>query len=221
MNEELNDLGASGLRFFGAVTASLSHEIKNVLAIINENAGLLDDVSVLAKKGRPIDIERMERIAATLLRSVKRADDVVKNLNRFAHSVDSEMARVDLREFVSLACALFGRFASMRGVAFVTVMPDEAVPVTTRPFHLKQLLWRCFDYAMSTVGESKAATITVENSDSSPQLRFSGLRNPENGDARGFFSECDRAVMSFLRASISIDPQAGDLVVALPENMEG
>ena len=42
-----------GLQFFGKVSASIAHEIKNVLAIINENAGLLEDLTFAARKERP------------------------------------------------------------------------------------------------------------------------------------------------------------------------
>ncbi len=40
-----------GLRFFGMINASISHEIKNVLAIISESAGLMEDLLLLAQKG--------------------------------------------------------------------------------------------------------------------------------------------------------------------------
>ena len=40
------------LQFFGAVGAPISHEMKNVLAILNESAGLLGDFSRMAATGR-------------------------------------------------------------------------------------------------------------------------------------------------------------------------
>jgi hypothetical protein len=43
MSAKLEIVAETGLQFFGKMTASISHEIKNVLAIINENAGLLED----------------------------------------------------------------------------------------------------------------------------------------------------------------------------------
>ena len=43
MNHLLDEEMGTGLQFFGKMTASISHEIKNVMAIINESAGLLDD----------------------------------------------------------------------------------------------------------------------------------------------------------------------------------
>ena len=39
MNAGPNLVGQSGLTYFGRTTASISHELKNALAIIKENAG--------------------------------------------------------------------------------------------------------------------------------------------------------------------------------------
>jgi hypothetical protein len=40
------------LAFFGKINASISHELKNVMAIISETAGLLKDLSDMAATGR-------------------------------------------------------------------------------------------------------------------------------------------------------------------------
>jgi len=88
MADELGPLGWMGVRFFGRMSASISHEIKNVLAIINENAGLLDDFALMAEKGMPLDPRRLGKVAESLMKQVRRADAIVRNMNKFAHSVD-------------------------------------------------------------------------------------------------------------------------------------
>ena len=52
MPNTLDPLGEAGLRFYSKVSASISHEIKNSLAVINESAGYLEDVTLMAKKGK-------------------------------------------------------------------------------------------------------------------------------------------------------------------------
>ncbi|MCP3901564.1 MAG: sensor histidine kinase, partial [Desulfobacteraceae bacterium] len=37
--------------FFGKITASITHEIQNVLAIIKENAGLMEDFLLINQSG--------------------------------------------------------------------------------------------------------------------------------------------------------------------------
>ena len=44
MNVTQAKIGETGLRFFGKINSSISHEMRNVLAIINENAGLMKDL---------------------------------------------------------------------------------------------------------------------------------------------------------------------------------
>lgn len=56
-----NEAELSGIQFFGKMSASISHEIKNVLAVINENAGLLEDICFMADRGKPIDTPRLKK----------------------------------------------------------------------------------------------------------------------------------------------------------------
>ena len=56
-------LTRAGLSFFGAMTASISHEIKNRMAVINEQAGLLEDLVLMSKKGKALEAERLLQLA--------------------------------------------------------------------------------------------------------------------------------------------------------------
>jgi C4-dicarboxylate-specific signal transduction histidine kinase len=55
MKRDPDPIGDAGLQFFGRMSASISHELKNALAIIKENAGLLADYVAMMGKGTPID----------------------------------------------------------------------------------------------------------------------------------------------------------------------
>jgi len=65
MSNTIDPLGEAGLQFYSKVSASISHEIKNSLAVLNESAGYLEDVSLMAKKGMDINMERLEALAGT------------------------------------------------------------------------------------------------------------------------------------------------------------
>ncbi len=88
MGQKPENTSEMGLQFFGRMSASISHEIKNVLAIINENAGLLEDFSLMADRGVPIDPGRLKTMAEKVKRQISRADGIIKNMNRLAHSID-------------------------------------------------------------------------------------------------------------------------------------
>ena len=72
MAAKLESLTECGLQFFGKMTASISHEIKNVLAIINENAGLLGDLALLAERGVAIEPQRLNDMSRTVMKQVSR-----------------------------------------------------------------------------------------------------------------------------------------------------
>ena len=130
-------LGETGLQFFGKMSASISHELKNVMAIINENAGLLEDLTDMAGKGMPLNPERLKTAADRIMKQIRRGDDIVKGMNRFAHSVDEPLRQADLNDTLGLMATLSKRFASMRGVTLELEPPSRQVPVVTNPFFLQ------------------------------------------------------------------------------------
>ena len=97
------------------MAASVSHEIKNVLAIINENAGLLQDMLGMHEKGMPLSPERLSRLAQSIARQVSRGDGIVKGMNRFAHSADDAKEKVDVGALVQFMTRLAGRLIGMQG----------------------------------------------------------------------------------------------------------
>lgn len=173
-------LGTEGLSFFGKITASLSHEMKNTLAIINETNGLLEDYILMADNGMEVDPERLQGLAARITTQVERADDLVSQLNSFAHSVDHPRQDVDLGQLLKLAMSLSRRILAGHGVE-VEVVETEMVCVTTSPFLLLNLVCNCL-FAWGSVsrpgtmlrlhcigdGEPGHVAIRLEGSDATP-----------------------------------------------------
>jgi hypothetical protein len=162
------------LFFFGRIGASVSHELKNVLAVINEQAGLLDDLSRLAARGMPLDPDRLALAAACLLKQVRRGDAILGHLNRFAHTADVPRREVSLAETAALVAALSQRQAAMRQVSLEAV-PGTDARITTDPFVLCRLLALCLDWALAAPDDAKAVTMAVEQTDDGPALAVTGL----------------------------------------------
>ena len=99
-------IGLSGIQFFGKMSASISHDLKNVLAVINENAGLLEDLCLMAEKGKALDPVRLKRLAGDVKNQIRRGDRIISSMNTFAHSADSESVTIDLRELLGLLVEL-------------------------------------------------------------------------------------------------------------------
>ena len=133
----------TGLQFFGAMMASISHEIKNRMAIINEQAGLLSDFVKMAQNGRPLDHKRLESLAAAMKTQVVLTDGIIKNMNQFAHSADQIYKSVNLEDLLVLMGVLFKRKTESYGIHLESTGPEPAITITTAPFLLLNLIWHC------------------------------------------------------------------------------
>jgi hypothetical protein len=162
MTERLDTIGKNGLQFYSKVSAAISHDFKNALAIVNENAGLMDDYALMANQGLPIDPERLKTLAAKIAKQVGRANEIATHISRLAHSLDKPVVVVDLGETLRLLTALTSRLPQMRNVVMDTSALAHTVKVETFPFFLMTLLWRLLDSA-TTTDEVTAIAVAAEN----------------------------------------------------------
>ena len=148
------------IAFMGKVTASLSHEIKNTLAIINESAGLMGD---LLRKDAPEDwpqYSRLTGIVTLLEEQVQRSADIVKRLNQFAHSMDKSVADLDLNETVRQTAILAQRFATLRPVNLETILDSNPLQIHSDPFRTLYIIFGFIERAINC--SPKQAKVTVK-----------------------------------------------------------
>jgi len=164
-----------GLKFFGKINASISHEIRNALAVINENAGLIKDLIMMSEKGHPLDLERVSGRVEKVLEQVRRTDRIVDNMNRFAHSIDNTFTKIDACDYVEFVVRLTERFADMKGIKLRLDCPSEPIEIATSPFLFENLIFHCLDQAMQNPGEAKTIVISVQKIDGIFQFQFKGI----------------------------------------------
>jgi signal transduction histidine kinase len=220
MNQGEGSAGQAGVRFFSKMSASISHDIKNVLAVINENAGLLDDLCLMVARGKPLDSDRVKRLAGDIQEQVRRGDQIVTIMNQFAHSADSESMPVDLGELLDLLEALSQRAATMRGVRLEIQRPAAQVRVTTSPFALLNLLWLCLDYAMTASGPRKTVELAAEKTNHGARLCFRKLAGMSTA-ACSFPDEPESTLERTLNAQIRLDTGSQEIAVSLPDEVYG
>jgi len=210
-------IGEIGLQFFGKMSSSNFHEIKNVLAIINETAGLLEDFSLMAEKGIPADPERLKSLALKIMKQVQRADGIVKTINRFSHSVDRATDKVNIADFLTFMVGLSERFATMRGVKLRPQPPDTSLLITTAPFLLENLVWLCLDFAMDAAGSGKTVGLTAEKAENNGvQIHFTNLDGLTESMINTFPTEREKALTDALKAEIINDIGAKEIILRLP-----
>jgi C4-dicarboxylate-specific signal transduction histidine kinase len=210
----------TGLQFFGQISASISHEIKNVLAIINENAGLLEDLTVMADRGKPIDPARLVKMAATIKKQIGRADNIIKNMNGFAHSIDQTVTTVDLNEIVELIVALTARFAAMKNVEVDLQLPQDPLKIQTAPYRLLNLLWLCLDFAMDASGELKQIEVVAEETNDGIRIQLKRLTRLSEMVSNTFPSEREIQLLEILDAELRIEIEDEMIVLRFARSLD-
>ena len=211
MDSKTESIEIAGLQFFGQISASISHEIKNVLAIINENAGLLEDFTVMADRGMPIDPARLKAMAGAVKKQIGRADVILKNMNRFAHSIDQPFTVVDLTQTIELIVSLTARFADMRGVKVDLQLPEKEVIFKTAPYLLMNLLWLCLDFSMSASGDEKRVELVAEETKEGLRIQIRRLSNLSEALSESFPSEREKHLLEMLAADLTIEVEREEI----------
>jgi C4-dicarboxylate-specific signal transduction histidine kinase len=182
------------LAFFGAVTASLSHELNNVYTIINELSGLLEDFMVGAEQGVPLKPERIKGAVEKIGAQVQRGKVLVKRLNSFAHSADEAVAAVSLRELLDRITAIAQRLATLKRAKLECEFPDEDVELTTNPFVLQQVVFSAIRMALEAVDEKRIISVSYEKSESGSVVVVSSADPVSKTDDE----DAERAVLALL-----------------------
>jgi signal transduction histidine kinase len=219
MVQNSENISQAGLQFFGKISASISHELKNALAIINENAGLLEDFALMADRGVAFDPARLKKMAEAVKKQIRRADTMIKNMNRFAHSTDQTAVTVDLAQTIETVIAVTARFAVMRGIRIELQLPENPVALQTAPFFLMNLIWRCLEFAMSAAGDEKQVELKAEAVDGRVRIRFRRLAGLTAALRDAFAADCEQNLREMLAAEFKIELEPQELVLELT-NME-
>lgn len=157
--ETVNTNGRERLKFFGRVTASATHDLKNVLAIVNENAGLLEDLCLLAERGQ-LTPDRLTHASGRIREQVNRGNGIIRRLNDFAHSPDVDETNVDLAEAALLAAGLSARFAQLRETSIETDT-GESASVSGSRFEVVRLACGLLEAAADAT--KSAGTVTIKS----------------------------------------------------------
>jgi len=208
-------LGKEGLQFFGAMTASISHEINNRMAIINEQAGLLEDLVLMSRKGSDMNIDRLERLAESVKNQIRLAEAIIQTMNRFAHSIDTFTLRTDLNEVIALSVRLFRRTANNREIQLVEAPSDNPVFITTSPYLLMNLLWRCLGAFMGSAGKNALMKIGSTATPEGAEIRL--IREMQaDGAATIELSDAATSIGEALKASVAIQNDGNAILLSLP-----
>ncbi|MFC1555766.1 hypothetical protein ACFL67_01655 [candidate division KSB1 bacterium] len=139
-----------GLQYFGKLSAAATHDLSNVIAIIREYSGLMNDLLAPLQPGQPVDIEKFKNIADKINAQTIRGNTILKRFNRFSHTTDSPRKLVNLSEILQDVSDLHYRFASLLSIEITVEFTDEPVEMETDPFMLMLACGKCLDICLSS-----------------------------------------------------------------------
>jgi signal transduction histidine kinase len=175
MQNANNLFGYDSLAFFGRVNASISHELKNIMAIISETAGLLGDLSEMASTGTPVDPDLLKSSAESIIEEIQRGFTTIRQMNRFSHSVDVPVSSVNLLELLDLVRHL-SDYLPFSGKIRLAPWEGDPPMVQTCAYQLQALVYEVTVRHLKNSGPDVELDITVEQrSDAGWDIVFSGL----------------------------------------------
>ncbi len=210
-----------GLRFFGKMSASISHELKNTISIMNESAGLLEDLSAIAEKGGTIDTAKVKRLSATIKQQIKRTDDIIRNMNRFSHLVDESFGQIETAAFLRLVIEITRRLTASAGVTVTLEDNGKPLHITTRPFYLHYFLWMLIQYCINAAGAKGELKLTPKPAgNGGVYIVFSGLEMVPDEPEQHFIGHGGENLIPLLGAKIHGSVPEKALHLFLPETPE-
>ena len=175
--------------FFGRITAGFTHELKNVLAIIRESSGLMEDILAMPQSAQFPFKERFARAMGTIQGQVQRGIDLSSRLNRFAHYSDHPSAEMELGDVLAQLALLAQRFARLKGVTLRAEENGAACRLRTEPVGLHMALFTGSECCWSLMSSGGEVVFACCDGGDNAVVRITcegeGLCSPEFGAALG------------------------------------
>lgn len=153
------------LAFFGKMTANLTHEVKNVLAIIQESAGLMEDITAICPLAEEKYQEKFNHSMATIKQQLHRGIDLTTQFNRFAHTPDRSRAELDLVDTVGQFCLLTRRLARLKNIGLTAGDPspaNEKFRLTTNPVQFYMALFFSLESCLTALPANNEIRMTPQ-----------------------------------------------------------
>jgi signal transduction histidine kinase len=182
MNDAIEIQDNRDLAFFGKINASISHELKNIFAIISEASGLLNDLAVLAEKGKKIDMGMIKTCSQDIEEEIQRGFATIKEMNTFSHSVDRSIASVSPVDLVTLMVNI-ASYLSYASKVKINVSDVAEYQILTCPYRLQQLIYQALVYSYRTTGPEGEITVSF-HAETNGDVRISFSDLGEKGDAK-------------------------------------
>ncbi|MHC4660722.1 MAG: hypothetical protein ACYS8W_03445 [Planctomycetota bacterium] len=212
MNEE-SGIHERELAFFGKIGAHLSHEMRNVLAIIGEYSGLLDDLLKAAESGKPLDHQRLMTLFARITGKVEQGTALMKRFSSFAHTADERVSSSDLVALIENIAALATRHVEMAGCKLEVQVPDASIPVRTSLFPLQHAIFCAIQLMLEYTEMNAIITVKLVNRESDVEISISA--DKKVGEEMGCHIPRISGIIEGVNGTVETSPVNGSISIVL------
>lgn len=145
------------LSSIGRLAAGVAHEVNNPLAIINEKAGLLQDILSMEKDFPKRDMFEAQLTAITA--AVKRCRDITQRMLGFARRMDVKIENLNVNEMVRETLTFLEKEALHRKVRIVQNLDDSLPAIPCDRGQLQQVFLNVLTNALAAVREGGETVI--------------------------------------------------------------
>lgn len=149
--------GSDPLAAIGRILSGQTHELTNVLSIVLELGGLLEDLAQIAPEGG----DRLASLADRLRRQGRRGQSMVSDLNALAHTLDHEHTTIEAGRLAALVGALGERPARQKQVTIDVHATDAAAAWSGDPMEALQTVLATLHSALQRTAASGSVDLEV------------------------------------------------------------
>ena len=159
----MSGVNGKDVQFFGKITASMTHEFKNVLAIIKESAGLMEDITKIAPLSDSKHQEKFDNALATVKNQLNRGMELSTVFNRFAHSPDKPQTEINLKDLAERVVTLSERLARLKHITLTAAPEDKAdktLNITGNPVWAQMAVYQAIECCLNQLPPECEITLT-------------------------------------------------------------
>jgi two-component system NtrC family sensor kinase len=135
----------------GRLAAGVAHEINNPLAIINEKAGLLNDLVHMAGE-HPLN-DKLRSIVGSIIKSVERCSDITHRLLGFARQREARTEMINLESLLKEVLGFLGKSALHRDIEVNFNIPGDLPAIESDRRQLQQIFLNIINNAFAAIDD--------------------------------------------------------------------
>jgi len=148
----------------GRLAAGIAHEINNPLAIINEKAGLINDMFTFRKEYK--ENPRLIKTVNSIITSVERCARITRRLLSFARHMHGDIQPVNIKKLIREVLDFMEKEAEYRSIEIVLEISDKIPEFKSDRGKLQQILLNLINNALSAMNDGGKLELIAQLKDS-------------------------------------------------------